>query len=392
MSWIIKITRGGTQRNAIFLRRKIFSLLFAFFAFSVFATPEPKEWRNMKVLPSSEIFFTQTENCYELFLSGASPSKIQMELPDLPYGAKFISSKKEEFSENGERGTLISLWFTFSESGTVEFPPLAIRIDGKMHYIEFESVRIYENPNLIQPILEIHFTNPSKLRSQNGRKIYQAQVGEKIAFTVSLRYGVQVLNFSWKIPKDSIFSETERFEFANGTQKLTEFKSEAKNLARFEWQPLREGIFPLPEIAVTALAFNGTQAHIFPPTDIEIEVSPSKQQKSSISRAENHTIVSSAFEMPGDVPEKSQKEPSNREDFRKMAENERLSLFEKIFSKRRAIFAGGTIHGVPEEKSNAHTFGGGQKVKITENAGDWSFVECEEFSGWTKNENLFEIK
>jgi hypothetical protein len=191
-------------------------------SFSSFALPSGRVLKELKVIPRSEIFFTQTENCYELQIEGIEPAKVQLDLPELPLGTKFISSKKEEFiTENGKRGTQISLWFTFSESGNTRIPPLGTIINGRKYFFEFEKTYVYENPALLSPIAEVIFQNPSTLKNdkKTGQKVLKAYVGQKISFTVMLKYASQVNEFKNITPKNSIFRETKRYEFANGEQK-----------------------------------------------------------------------------------------------------------------------------------------------------------------------------
>ena len=369
-----------------------FLILFFFFSLSLYALPSAKEIRNLKVKPRSEIFFTQMENCYALEIEGISPSQVMLELPELPLGTRFISSKKEEFiSQSGQRGTLISLWFTFSDSGESRLSPLLVKINGKNHYIEFEPIFVYENPNLISPSLEISFEN-QKIRSEkDGRKILTVSQGEKIVFTLDLRYGTQILDFKWNIPKDSIFSERERFEFANGNQKITQFTTEKQNIARFEWQILKEGEYALPEITVAALSYNGSKKILSLPGSIRVIVK-GKSHRHNESQKEGAGIFENAFEKPSEEVSAEKKSAPTREECEARADKSRLTFFDKLFSRRFAIFTGGLVSSVPEEKMSANHFEGGVKVKITESAGEWAFIECDEFSGWTKNENIIERK
>ncbi len=369
-----------------------FLILFFFFSLSLYALPSAKEIRELKVRPRSEIFFTQMENCYALEIDGISPSQVMMELPELPLGTRFISSKKEEFiSQNGQRGTLISLWFTFSEAREIHLPPLLIRISGKNHYIEFEPVSVYENPNLISPGLEITFENKKISSGKDGRKSLSVCQGEKIIFTLALRYGTQILDFKWNIPKDSIFTENMRFEFARGNQKITEFTTEKQDLARFEWQILKEGEYSLPEITVTALSYNGSKKILSLPDSTRIIVK-GKSRTETLANKDMKNIFESAFKKNDEETMPAKKTAPTRKECELMASQSRLSFFDKLFSRKYAIFSGGIVSSVPEEKMSANTFEGGKKVRITESAGEWAFIENEDFSGWTMNENLIEIK
>ena len=361
----------------------------------IFAFPSQENFHDLKVEARSEIFFTQIENCYVLKIPEVEPSKIQIELPELPFGTKFTSSKKEEFiDENNIRGTQISLWFTFSDSGLTSIPPLFVRILGEEHYFEFEPIFVYENPALVSPQLEINFENSKKLlnNKQNSQKFISVKKGEKIKFTISLRYGTQILAFNWKIPKDSLFSELERFDFAKGKQKINEFTTESKKLATFEWQILKDGDFALPEISVETISFNGEKKQISLSSKIFIRVSDEKSQNNVISQNQNNIILQSAFAKIDENESREKNSELSRENFEKIAKNSKRSIFDRIFSRKFAIFAGGEIFPVPEEKIIGQNFSGGQKVRIVEKTKNWTFIESEEFSGWTKNDNIFEIK
>lgn len=374
---------------------KRFLIFFALYlvSFSSFALPSGRTLKELKVIPRSEIFFTQTENCYELQIEGIEPAKVQLDLPELPLGTKFISSKKEEFiTENGKRGTQISLWFTFSESGNTRIPPLGTIINGRKYFFEFEKTYVYENPALLSPIAEVIFQNPSTLENdkKTGKKLLRAHVGQKISFTVMIKYAIQVLDFKCPTPKDSIFTESNRTEFAKGAQKISQFTTESKKLADFEWQILSEGTFSLPEITIGAISYNGVKKQVALPKNIVISVS--KSQNSVTHEEKNNEIFASAFTKPEEESVKAKDSLPARQEYQKIAEKSNRGLFDRLLARKFAIFAGGRVFSVPEEKTKGQNFTGGQKVRLTEQAGAWSFIECQEFSGWTKNDNIFEIK
>ncbi|MBQ4379172.1 MAG: hypothetical protein II821_08270 [Treponema sp.] len=338
-------------------------------------------------MPRSEVFFTQAENCYFLELEDVEPGRIQIELPELPHGVKFSSSKKEEFiSASGKKGTIISLWFVFSETGETVIPPLNARIDGKQHFFEFERVPVQENPALISPKLEIIIEHKN-IPVQDKSCVFQK--GEKINLLVRTQYAVQVLSFKWNLPRNSIFSESRRFEFANGNEKLTAFTSDKKNLARFEWKILKEGSYALPDFSVEVLAFNGTRQILTTAQNIRITVTQKEYQKDDTENKASELFSDAFINSEGEkIGEKVNKNP---EEYEKFAKSIKLSFFEKISGTKYAVFKGGRISQIPEEKSKSGMFEGGQKVKVERKTKNWSFITCEEFTGWTKNENLIEI-
>ncbi|WP_407428134.1 hypothetical protein [Treponema sp.] len=346
--------------------------------------------------PQTELFFTQAENCYSLKLTGVEPSAIQMELPELPSGTRFISSKKEEFiSENNDHGTLITIWFNFAYPGLTQLHPLLTRINGRLRYFEFEQVMVHENPALISPVLEVSFENIQNIQTdkKKSKKIINVKKGEKIIFDLSTRYSVQILNFSWEIPKDSIFTEKQRFDFTSGNEKITQFTEKPIPLSRFEWQILKDGTFTLPEFSVTAIAYNGSKKALKLTQNIEIHVSDEINKKTNNDFYKIDNIFSSSFE-PDKNESSVEKNQNNltEPDYEKMALKEKLTFWQKLTGKKYAVFKGGLVYTIPEEKSGGQFFTGGPKIKITETAGNWIFIEGKEFSGWTQSINLIKIK
>ncbi|MBQ9280872.1 MAG: hypothetical protein IJ207_01560 [Treponema sp.] len=375
-------------------KRWIFFLPLLFLSAAIFASPSARDLRDLKVRPLSEVFFTQMENSYILEIPDVLPSRVQIDLPELPPGIHFVYSKKEEcICKNGERGTQITLWFTFSESGQISLSPLFTKIDGKNHYFEFESVTVYENPNLISPRLEVNIQKPYGIKSdkKTGAKTLKVKKGELIQFTLSARYAVQILEFKWTLPKDSIFNETERFDFASGSERVTTFSADAKKIASFEWQILKEGTYHFPIFTIEGIAYNGSKKSLYLADNLEIVVAGESENRGPEKKSGNHWIYQDAFTKPMEE-NPQQKEDISRADFKKQADSMSLTIFQRLFARKYALFAGGVIFSIPEEKFAGQNFSGGQKVRIMEQAGGWAFIECKEFSGWTKNENLFLIR
>ena len=378
--------------------KKSFFFLFVFFlsaSTATFATDFSAELGKIKISPRSEVFFTQTENCYTLQIPDIPPAKVRVDLPDLPLGTKCTSSKKEEtIIENGRRGTLITLWFTFEYSGETHIPPLLVHADGNPYYLEFQQTTVYENPALISPVLEVTFTAPKNpgFQKSEGKKVLKIQKGEEISFTLQARYAIQILEYKWTLPKDSLFEEKQRFDFAKGKEKISEFTTSAKKLSTFSWKILKSGAYFLPPITIEALSFNGEKKKLTLPQDIIIIVLDEKYQAlEKNSPAQNQELFSSAFMKPEEEKGHDKGAISDNEEFKKQAEKTKRSLFEKLTRKKLAIFTGGIIATIPEEKSSGQYFSGGQKIIISEEIGDWIFIECKDFSGWTKRNKVITI-
>lgn len=406
---------------------KTFSVRFIFFLVSfnnlLFAkTLSASEIKNLSVKADSEIFFTYSECAYTLFVPSVSSSEITAELPSLPLGARLVSSKKENAVESDgsaeSTGTVIKFWFTFTDSGIARLPPLTVRIRGKTYYLPFEEVRIYENPNLISPVLSVEFEDKSLLKENAV-----CTAGTEIKYRVFIQYAVQVLNYSFVLPKDSIFQETKRYETAALSK---EFSPEKVVLAEYSWKPLKEGVYKLPSVFAEAVSYSGSRKTLSLP-EVFIRVTKPENYEKPLSAPENKagTAYKNAFiipkaSSPGEkaasfspsvqdceklalLRSKEKHSPlwskarEERQEFEKSigitaAENEEKYPFAFFSRAKYGIFAGGNVSQIPEEKAPAHKVRGGRRVKIFEKAAGWLFIENKDFSGWVKSETVFLIQ
>ncbi len=422
---------------------KIFSAVFTliFLNLPIFSkTLSQQEIKNLVVKADSEIFFTAQENGYTILIPGIESSLVQNDLAILPAGVKLVSSKKEDFfDDDGDRGTRIQFWFTFTDVGIAKLPPLIAKIQNRTYYLPFEEVQIYENPNLISPLLSIEFEDKSKLSKdkKSGNLIYNSEAGEKINYRVNIQYFLQIINYSWNLPKDSIFLETKRYEIAeknNSRASLSkEFTPQKFPVAEFSWQPLKEGDYELPKVFIEAVSYNGSRKQLAPPS-VFVRVAKRKSNEknpenpiSSLKKNFDSAYKSAFAKSPQDMDSISAKRYTpTSEDCKKLAElrskerkslfsgaaaekrrefefsigivsgeNEAKNPFSKFFGGKFAIFKGGKISPVPEEKTaekNGFSVPAGQRVKISEKAGGWIFIENKDFSGWAKEDSVFIIK
>jgi hypothetical protein len=116
----------------------------------------------------------------------------------------------------------------------------------------FESVEVYPNPSRIFPELVIHFdSNHAAISSLT------IAAGDKLQFSLYLKYAVRVTSFSWSLPEDSLFCELERSSILDGKTYSSAFSPDEVFLAQFEWVPLTAGVFPLPQVLVAAETYTG---------------------------------------------------------------------------------------------------------------------------------------
>lgn len=427
--------KNGIKRK----RKQCFGLLILIFTISpLFArAPLRSELKNLVVKADSEIFFTHAENGYTLLLPEIESSDVQTDLSSLPLGTKLVSSKKENFyDDEGAISTRIQFWFTFSDAGIAKLPPLIAKIKGRTYYFPFEEIKIYENPNLISPVLSVEFENPPKItKDKNGTEIYNCVLGEEIRYKVEIQYFLQIINYSFVLPKDSIFEETKRAEITKSNVEESkiaskEFTTEKFLVAEYSWKPLKEGNFELPSTFVEATSYNGSRKSLSLPqilfhvekSNAEILSAKNDKKSSQIFRnafsAPKNQDISTSLQYDG-LSQKSVPAPT-REDCKKLAElrsTEKHSFFSNQAAKKRrefekslgiestenesknpfsfkkfGIFSGGNVSQIPEDKAPSHKIPPAQRVKITENAAGWLYIENKDFSGWVRAENVFVIE
>lgn len=433
--------------------------------------PTGNELRAMTVKPTADYFFTAQECCYSLSIPNVAPARIQIELSPLPSGVQFLSSKKEEYfkSETSEQGTLIQFWFSFSEPGTITLPPLTLTFARRHFPISFESCIVYANPATLVPQVEVVFsdaTNEALTRDKNG--YFHLTEGTNVEFQLNIRYCVQIVNLSWTLPKNAIFTEKARTETANGAFLGKAFSPETTEVATYSWTPLAEGNYKLPAITLETIGYNGNRKTIaLPPYIFAVEKQHSRAPKPQMQPL-SFELFSQAFASPQEELPPQTEAPSANPDwatlarlrsaerhafpwhaqkaarkayertfalssdsneahaplaplsfallalfvtltivllvqhyFRKAVASGILALFFLItsiqmaaqLSPRYAIFAGGDVYTIPEEKNtSSYTEKAGQRVRILAEAGDWLYISTHEGTGWVQSTTVYAIK
>lgn len=256
--------------SGLLIKFIFFTLLFAL-GISVFAQSNVRvSWEYMKSLrvkSSQEFIFSASEGQFYLDIEGVTPENIYFSVERLPDSVSFVSSKKEtllaNISEGREKnGTRIILWFKFSEAGNYKLPALYVKIGKYSTYsIPFEQVTVYMNPKTISPKVGIQFENESFVTK--NRKV-TVPLGDHIRFTVTLQYAVNMVNFRWALPENSIFQEVTRYPVTVDGNIGTTFTPDIVPIVTFDWKPLEAGIYTFPQIIVTATGYNGNVIDLSP--------------------------------------------------------------------------------------------------------------------------------
>ncbi|MBQ7159099.1 MAG: hypothetical protein IJS09_06735 [Treponema sp.] len=256
--WCDRFLTHMQNRSAVFL----FAVVLSFFAAEIHALSDA-EIRALKLTPQKELCFVGQEVVFTLELPDIDPSLARAEVPDFSRDsvARFVSARKSEiYGAEGETGTKFDFQISFSSAGTISLPPLSVYIKRRFYAIPFEKVTVYENPATIQPQVSVVFQDNLLQRVRKSSATIPVSVGETIRFTLYIRYCVQMLHFSWNLPKNAIFIETKRYDIARGEAQPKSFSPELVPVAQFTWTPLVAGEYDFPQFAIEATAYNGTRA------------------------------------------------------------------------------------------------------------------------------------
>ena len=405
------------------------------------------------VVPEKSQAFTQDEVLFTLEITGRDFSEIQFDLPEIPPGARFISSSKTYDSSTAS--SKIQFWFTFSHPGIFEFPPIQERIARRRVEIPFAPVEILQNPSLVFPEIELEFSSGG-----GGTEFF---AGEKIRVDVFARYCVQILNFSFEIPRDSIFSEEWRSPILRDGSRFPEFSPSGKKIATFLWTPLSPGELPPPAVFLEAISYSGERRTattfsknpavlVLPfrknlPEDAENPIfSESFMEEESSASGQNPVSAYDARKIASLRSRERRSMPfsesvSEREEFERslgiegrgedsvplcaaslivsflfllliffaaLKRHAKTSVFLSMFlfvsavffamqfrrtRIRHAISLGGPVNSVPEPpRSGESLIPAGVRVKILEDVPPWLYVESDETGGWMKSDDVERIR
>ncbi|AEE17508.1 hypothetical protein [Treponema brennaborense] len=255
----------------------------------------PSDFRNLSVTPNGSWFFTGSECGFSLEIPGVPPSQVQASVQRLPEGVSFISLHKDELISEQVRGTSVRVWFSIMKSGRIRLPPLSVRISGRTYAVPFEEVEVYEDPALIKPELSLEFrAADGQLLPPDSRGVLSMRAAEVLTLSVSVRFAANLTDFSWKLPRDSLFSEVQRYPFSRSRNGSGTFSPDWDAVADFEWTPLVAGTYALPDITVTVVSFGGYRMTL-PLPSYTVNVLPSAASNTSAASGSAPAAVPDLF-------------------------------------------------------------------------------------------------
>ena len=208
--------------------------------------------RELRISPvPDQQFQVNTDIKFETEIPFTLPSQIDISMPEEDEHMIFKTLRKVESGG----GTKIEIWYSFDKTGTYTPKPLVIKLKNSRRQIQFESVKIGINPREQQPLCII-------VTPQGSNRDLVVMAGDKLKFSVYLQYAVQLTQFGWEIPKDSLFEQTRTYEFTEIKQREKVVTDELIPISDFEWTPLVPGTVEFPHFTIQAIAYNGDKVTV----------------------------------------------------------------------------------------------------------------------------------
>lgn len=425
--------------------------LLTFFVFCFLLTPlhgrflTNKDFENLRFTPyqnenDTQDFYTSTDIRFEVIVPSVEPGEIEVASPDDIDNVSFRTLKRTQWDLEGEIGTKIEVWYSFSKRGIYNLPPLTVRVQGFKRSIQFEPVTIKLNPKDQSPIVILKFSNGQSFTSEEGfEKLSEMEftAGKAVNFEVLFQYGVQLVNFHWDLPKDSIFTQTKAYDIIETKYKEKTNADEIIPVSAFEWIPLVPGEAAFPAISITLTSNNGYKGEIKIPA-FSVAVAKNVHEEKVV----ENNLFDQAFEQVEQELVVVKEAELSQEDCEKIAAEKmkkryliiaffygsivlvltslilfiimlrKKNLFTNILTSLFMIFAitcfslsivesnktygvskGCQLYSIPDELSEARSeLSAGSYVEIKESSGDWFYVLLGESGGWCNKENVIQIK
>ena len=248
--------------------------------------------RDLRISPvQNQPLAVNTDIKFEVVIPYTLPSQIDVSMPEEIENVQFKTLRKVEAGGNGG-GTKIEIWFSFSKTGTYIIPPLSMKIKNSRKQIAFMPVKIGINPKEQDPVCVI-------VTDSGINKNITVTAGQAVKFRVCLQYAVQLVQFNWELPKDSIFVQGKTYEFTEIKQREKVVSDELIPVSDFEWTPLVTGTIDFPKFNIQAIAYNGDKVTVKLPA-IKVNVVKARTKKSDNSSSYFSKAFETDFENGGE--------------------------------------------------------------------------------------------
>lgn len=291
------------EKQRISIRRKpcrrfLISLLLLFTSIQLFSqTLTLDQVRQLRIRPEeNQNLYTKADIKFTVTIPVVRPSQIQVLSTDQKNDINFRTMRKAENYD--DKGTILELWYSFDKKGEYNLSPISVVIQGRNRSIAFEKISVTEDPARMNPRIVLVFDNGTKVFSDGGDEgtfpspLMTVPEGKKVRFTVNLQYATQLVKFNWDIPQNSIFTQTEEYEFTEVKYRERVYSHDLIPVAAFEWTGLKAGTEQLPKFRMTATGYNGTRNELIFP-NLNVVFTADTKEEETVAEAD---IFSEAFQ------------------------------------------------------------------------------------------------
>ena len=285
------------QRNQRFIKsgRRFLIILAALFcsAASFAQNITLEQIRQLRFIPDEgQNLYTKTDLKFTVTIPNVRASQVQVLAATQEHDITFRTIRKsEDYKQNG---TTIEVWYNFAKEGSYTPSPLPMMIQNRRRSISFEPVTVTVDPSTMNPRIVLVFENDIKIYSDDllgNSPVLKIPTGKKIKLTVNLQYATQLTQFNWDLPKDSIFTCIDEYEFTENRYRERVYSHTLIPVASFEWTGLIPGLQKIPTFRLNAIGYNGARIELKMPGFL-IEFTESTDSEES---ANEEDIFSAAF-------------------------------------------------------------------------------------------------
>lgn len=286
------------HRHTKSFTRLLSSLLLLFWAGLLYAQQASRsltleQIQSLRIRPEGgQNLYTKTDIKFSVTIPNVRPAQVQVLSTDQQADVTFRTMRKTDNYE--ENGTTIEIWYNFFKPGAYNLTPLSVMLQNRRRTLSFATVNITDDPATKNPRIVLVFENGARVYSDEvgyPLPLLSVRSGKKLRFTVNLQYATQLVQFSWDIPKDSIFTCTKEFEFTELKHRERVYSHDLIPVAEFEWTGLIPGLQSLPKFKLNAAGYKGYRSDLFLP-DVKVEF---LKADSEAEKAEQADIFSAAF-------------------------------------------------------------------------------------------------
>ena len=275
-------------------RRFLITLFILFCTTAAFAqTLTLEQIRQLRFVPEEgQNLFSKTDLKVTVTIPNVRASQVQVLAATQEQDITFRTIRKtEDYKQNG---TTIEVWYKFAKEGHYTPSPLPVMIQNRRRSISFEPVTVTPDPSTMNPRIVVEFEDGTKIYSDdlyNTNPVLQIPTGKKIRLTVNLQYATQLTQFSWDLPKNSIFTCIDEYEFTEARIRERVYSHTLIPVASFEWTGLIAGTQKIPTFRLFAVGYKGSRIELRMPGFL-IEFTESDE---SLESENEDDIFSAAF-------------------------------------------------------------------------------------------------